>query len=95
MFDQRYRLEELFRPKSAAFLLRASMGWSDGDRSEEEEGESGGQKSLSAERTFQAVSDVADLMGKLKMIVGVVWDDLEVRAASTSALPSKHSTLLF
>jgi len=73
LYEQRYRIHYLFKDKSATFLLRASLGWSDSHQDDD----SGGQKSLSAERTFSAVSDVPKLVETLEYIAGIVWKDLQ------------------
>ncbi len=81
LFEQRYKLNEIFKEKSASFLLRASLGWSDSDKTADGgDNESGGQKSLSAERTFRAVSSVEELLAKLRDIVGIVWSDLQKKS---------------
>ena len=83
MFDRRYDLFKIFKPATANFMLRASVGgW--GGKGEEEEkgssfgaGEDKGQKGISIERTFGAVWKKEDLEEKLDVVCSKLEDAMK------------------
>jgi nucleotidyltransferase/DNA polymerase involved in DNA repair len=80
-----YKIQRVFKPASAEFLSRASLGIAESEGLKDKEMEpeirfavdSVGRKSLGAERTFTAIEKTADLFQKLHEICSIVARDLE------------------
>jgi len=84
LFDSRAEIEFLFKPKSANFLLRASIGYSDCNKHreesvEEDDDEALHRKGISHERTFAPTSSWSDLCNKLEAITLSLVQDLRAR----------------
>lgn len=79
------------RPKTSAFLLRAALGLSGEELSEEgDEVGAVGRKSLSCERTFKAEFSAVELRNRLKELCRQVAEDM---AASVPPLAGRVVTL--
>ena len=84
LFDKRAEIQYLFKPATANFLLRASIGYSDcnkhrEDSVEEADDEAIHRKGISHERTFAPISSWSDLCNRLEMITLSLVQDLRER----------------
>ena len=85
LYDNRAEIQFLFKPKSANFLLRASIGYSDCNKhregpAEEEDDETLHRKGISHERTFAPISNWSDFCNKLEGITLSLVQDLRARS---------------
>lgn len=84
LYDHRAEIQFLFKPATADFLLRASIGFSDcnkhrEDSVEDDDDEAIHRKGISHERTFAPTSNWPDLCNKLETITLSLVQDLRDR----------------
>lgn len=104
LYDKRYLVHWLFKPATAGFLLRASVGCSISGSSQSDfgAGEKGDkwmeaseasssdhQKGISRERTFSPTSSWADLNMRLEDIARMVFEDMQRKSIMTRTITVK------
>lgn len=82
LYAKRAEVNFLFKPATAQFLLRVSIGYSEDSRRESEGGERGDdesaqRKGMSGERTFQPTDTWSDLCVKLESIATRLAKDIQ------------------
>ena len=93
LHDERAVIRLLFKPASAGFLLRASIGWSNSDPSEVEK-EPSVQKGISRERTFQPGKSWDEEKSKLEEITQSLAEDMkkkDIRAHTITLKVKLHT----
>ena len=82
LFDKRADVQLLFKPATANFLLRASIGYADCNKHREDarDDEAIHRKGISHERTFSPTNSWSDLCNKLETITLSLVQDLRKRA---------------
>jgi len=83
LYDKRAEVYFLFKPATAQFLMRASIGYSEGKHHASTEEESSdaddGRKGISHERTFSPISSWSDMCTKLEGITLSLVDDIRTK----------------
>ena len=82
LYTKRAEINLLFKPVTAQFLLRVSIGYSDGSRRDSEGGEEGDDEAsqrqgISVERTFQPTATWSDLCIRLESIATRLAKDVQ------------------
>lgn len=95
LYEKRAEVYFLFKPASANFLLRASIGYSEGQHRESTEDEGGEadealhRKGISHERTFSPTSSWSDMCTKLEGITLSLVQDLRERTLRPKTITLK------
>ena len=81
LYNKRAQVFHLFKPATAQFLMRASIGYSEStmNTNDDDEEESVNRKGISHERTFSPISDWPELCAKAKTITQSLVQDLKER----------------
>ena len=84
LYAKRAEVNFLFKPATAQFLMRVSIGYSEGSRRESEGDEAGDdeaaqRKGMSGERTFQPTATWTDLCMKLESIATCLAKDVQAK----------------
>lgn len=80
LFEKRAEVYMLFKPASAQFLLRASIGYADSKReTKNNDDDDADRKGISHERTFSPTSSWSDLCTRLEQIALSLAKDLKER----------------
>jgi DNA polymerase kappa len=83
LYQKRAEAFYLFKPATAQFLMRASIGYSDHGSSETPDGDDideSVRKGISHERTFSPISSWTDLLTKVETITHALIEDLKERS---------------
>jgi len=92
LFEQRGKIQFLFKTASANFLLRASLGWGDDDKhteNDEEDDNAIGRKGISRERTFSPEGNWTNLQNKIQSIALLVSNDMKQKELMARTLTVK------
>ena len=90
LYNKRAQVFHLFKPATAQFLMRASIGYSEsGVNTEEDDEESLHRKGISHERTFSPISDWSELCTKAEAITQSLVEDLKERSLRPKTITLK------